>query len=248
MLKILVIDIETKPHTGYVWQLFNQNISLSQLKETGGTICFAAKWLGDDEIIFKSDWHGSRRAMIKAAHKLLDTADAIVHYNGTKFDIPMLNKEFIKLGLAPPAPHKNIDLYREVKRNFKFASNKLDHVAEQLGLGKKTAHTGFKLWLDVLDREPEALDLMEEYNKQDVILTEKVYYKVLPWIKNHPNLSLANDAFVCPNCGSIHLQSRGYYTTLSGRYRRYQCNGCGKWSSSNLVAIKFKEKEKLKSI
>lgn len=247
-MKILVIDIETKPHTGYVWQLFNQNISLSQLKETGGTICFAAKWLGEDEVLFRSDWQGTHRSMVKAAHKLMNEADAIVHYNGTKFDIPMLHKEFIKLGLPPPAPHKNIDLYREVRRNFKFASNKLDHVSEQLGLGKKTAHTGFKLWLDVLDRLPEALELMEEYNIQDVLLTEKVYHKVLPWIKNHPNMSLYKDGHVCPNCGGTHLQARGFYLATAGKYQRYQCKDCGKWSSSTTVTQRFKEKNKLKSI
>ena len=31
---------------------------------------------------------------------------------------------------------------------------------------------------------------MEEYNIQDVQLTEALYLEMRPWIKNHPNLSI----------------------------------------------------------
>ena len=44
--------------------------------------------------------------MIKGIHKLLDECDAVIHYNGSKFDIPTLNKEFLLHGLHPPAPYK----------------------------------------------------------------------------------------------------------------------------------------------
>jgi len=45
--KILVIDIETAPASGYIWKLFDVNVSLSQLIDTSKVICFAAKWVGD---------------------------------------------------------------------------------------------------------------------------------------------------------------------------------------------------------
>ncbi|NIV35232.1 MAG: hypothetical protein GWN58_38990, partial [Anaerolineae bacterium] len=49
--------------------------------------------------------------MLEGAWELLDEADAVVHYNGKKFDIPTLNREFVKYGFTPPSPYKQIDLY-----------------------------------------------------------------------------------------------------------------------------------------
>jgi hypothetical protein len=38
--KILMLDIETKPATAYVWRAFDENISPEQIVDNGGTICF----------------------------------------------------------------------------------------------------------------------------------------------------------------------------------------------------------------
>jgi hypothetical protein len=74
--------------------------------------------------------------------------------------------------------------------------------------------------------------MMEEYNKQDVILLEKVYGKLKPWIKNHANHSLHSETgLVCPNCGGNHYQKRGFYYTHNCQYQRYQCS-CGTWFRS----------------
>ena len=45
-MKILILDIETSPHTGFHWGLFQQNISIGQLIESSSVLCWAAKWLG----------------------------------------------------------------------------------------------------------------------------------------------------------------------------------------------------------
>ena len=52
--KILVIDIETAPASGYIWKLFDVNISLSQLIDTSKVICFAAKWYGEKKVIMQT--------------------------------------------------------------------------------------------------------------------------------------------------------------------------------------------------
>ena len=49
-MKILVLDIETSPHTGFHWGLFQQNISLNQLIESSTVLCWAAKWLNKNKI------------------------------------------------------------------------------------------------------------------------------------------------------------------------------------------------------
>jgi RNase_H superfamily len=159
----------------------------------------------------------------------MDEADAIVHYNGNKFDIPTLNKEFILEGMSPPSPARQIDLLRVCRSRFRFPSNKLDYVAQRLGLGEKK-QTTFKLWVDCMNNDPKAWKKMEAYNKHDVKLLERVYDRVKPWIKGHPNHSLFESALVCPTCGGTKYQRRGYAHTTAATYARYQCvGGCGSW-------------------
>jgi hypothetical protein len=231
-----MLDIETAPHLAAVWGLYDQNVALNQLMKPGYTLCWAAKWHGEKKIYFDSILSGEK-TMIKGAHKLLEESDAVCHYNGTKFDIPTLNKEFLLNGMKPPAPSAQIDLLRVARSRFKLASNKLDYVAQQLGLGKKLEHKGMELWLECMAKNKASWRIMEQYNKQDVILLEKVYDRLLPWIKNHPNMSVLNGGPVCPNCGGNHSQARGIAMTAGGKYRRYQCIDCGTWHRDTKTLI-----------
>jgi predicted RNA-binding Zn-ribbon protein involved in translation (DUF1610 family) len=106
-------------------------------------------------------------------------------------------------------------------------------VGQALKVGKKEGHEGFELWVKCMNKDAEAWKKMESYNKQDVVLLEQVYHKFLPWIKNHPNRALVkNEGMTCPTCGGHDMIRRGYNLTKTGKYQRYQCNGCGTWSSS----------------
>jgi len=192
-------------------------------------MCFAARWHDKGPVMFESIQHGSPKKMIQRAWNLLDEADAVVHYNGKKFDIPTLKREFILHELEPPSQFKEIDLLTTVRREFKFPSNKLDYVAQQLGLGSKTKHMGMQLWRDCMDGCPKAWNLMRRYNKQDVVLLRKLYLRVLPWIKAHPNWGVYLDADrpVCRNCGSKHVVKKGVERTNTLTYQRFKCTNCG---------------------
>lgn len=229
-MKILLLDIETAPNLVHVWGLWQQNVGLPQILDSGYVMCWAAKWLGKEELLFDSVERNSSKAMLKNIHALLEEADVVVHYNGTKFDIPTLNKEFLLHGMNPPAPYKQVDLLRVARSQFRFPSNKLDYVAQALKVGKKTKHAGHELWIRCMNKEKKAWQEMEEYNRNDVVILEEVYHKLLPWIKGHPNYSLyLQRDHLCPNCGSQHSQKRGYYYTNALRYQRYQCVDCGTW-------------------
>jgi hypothetical protein len=227
-MKLLLLDIETAPNLAATWGLYDQNIALDQLLTPGYTLCWSAKWHGSKEIMFESIVTGEKR-MVNRVYKLLNEADAVCHYNGTKFDIPTLNKEFLLNKLTPPAPFKQIDLLKTARKRFRLASNKLDFVAQQLGLGSKTKHKGMGLWLGCMKKNKEDWAVMEEYNKQDVLLLEKVYDRLLPWIEGHPNLSVMEGASCCTKCGSDSFQARGYRATMAGVYPQYRCNSCGSW-------------------
>jgi hypothetical protein len=152
----------------------------------------------------------------------------VVHYNGVKFDIPHLNREFLLAGLTPPSPYKQVDLCNVVKKRFRFVSNKLQHVAESLGLGSKV-DTDFDLWVGCMKDDPKAWKLMEKYNRQDVKLTERLYHWLLPWIDGHPSRRLYDGVTGCPACASSNLVRRGYAYTNLGKFVRYRCSDCGSY-------------------
>src|SRR5690242_14089214 len=97
--RLLVIDIETMANLAWVWGTWQQDIHPKQIVKHKRTICFAAKWVGHKKIHFYSEFHHGREAMVEAAWKLLNEADAVISYNGKKFDAKHLNSEFKLLGL-----------------------------------------------------------------------------------------------------------------------------------------------------
>lgn len=243
-LKALLLDIETAPHRVYTWGLWQQNVAINQIDEPGYTLCWAAKWTGDKQIKFASVFKDGKEAMLEKIYGLINEADAVIHYNGTRFDMPTLNQEFLSLGWAPPSPVVDIDLLKTARKRFRLPSNKLSYVSEYLGLGSKVAHKGMELWRQCMAGDRGAWKVMEAYNKQDVVLLENVYNRLIPWVQNHPNNALFTDAneAVCPNCGSNHLHKRGFYYTKTLSYQRFQCQGCGTWSRSRTTDL-TKEKK-----
>jgi DNA polymerase elongation subunit (family B) len=227
--KILMLDIETAPNKVYVWGLWNQNIGINQIVEPGYTLCFAAKWLGGKDIIYRSIHEDGPEEMIQAAWDLLDEADIVVHYNGTSFDVPTLNREFVMAGLDPPTGYHEVDLLKVVRKRFRFVSNKLTYITEQLGLGEKVEHKGMPLWTGCMNGDDASWRHMKKYNQKDIKLLESLYKQVLPWIKNHPNIGLwiNEQEPVCRNCGSDHVQKRGLQYTSTMVYQRYRCMDCG---------------------
>lgn len=229
-MKKLLLDIETAPNEAHIWGLFKQTVSINQIINSGYVLCWAAKWADEKEVMFDSVFKSSRRRMIGRIHKLLTEADVVIHYNGKSFDLPTLNKEIILLGMAPPAPYQQIDLLLVARDQFRFTSNKLDYVCQQLGLGKKTHHKGHQLWIDCMAKNPAAWATMERYNRNDVVILERLYNRMKPWIKQHANHSLYEaDSKCCPKCGSTAFQARGWSYTQAGQYRRFQCMKCYGW-------------------
>lgn len=231
--RILIVDIETRPSLAYIWRVWQENISTDQLIQSTEMISWAAKWVGTPGVKFASSYHDGKKKMVQSIWKLLDEADAVLHFNGRKFDIPHLQREFLELGLLPPAPYKQIDLIDAVRRQFRFTSNRLAHVSKLLGLEGKVEHEGFPLWVKCMNGDKDAWDRMREYNIQDVLLLEDLYYKMRPWLPSHPSIAAWSSEDVCPKCGSDQLQKRGYAYTQQGKFHRFCCNACGSWSRGN---------------
>lgn len=231
-MKILVLDIETKPAQVYTWGMFNQSFGPSQVIDWGGVLCFAAQWHGEAEIRFWAEWRGKER-MIRAAHRLLNEADAVVGWNSARFDVRWLQAEFQRAGMARPSPYVNVDLMRSQKRDAFMLSNKLESRRRWLGLDGKVSTGGFELWRGVMEGDRESRRLMQEYNRADVAITAEEFERMRSggWVRGLPNHAI-DGGHVCPSCGSGKLQARGWAQSKTRRYKRYQCRECGAWSQA----------------
>lgn len=235
--EIWVVDIETAPAEVYTWGLFNQNHSISQIIKPGSILCFSAMKIGDKKPESLSVWDVGYEAMINRLYQIYSSATHIVGYNHINYDNRWIRAAFAELKLPPPAPWKDIDLYRVVRRHFQFPSNKLDYVCQALGVGKKLKHSGQELWNECLRPTTEksgeqARKTMLKYCAQDVKITRDLFERVRGWI---PNINLPiheeGPGPRCTNCSSKNVQYRGYAYTTTRTYRRFQCqqSGCGKW-------------------
>ena len=234
MSKILILDIETKPITALVWGLFNQNISLNQIVENGGIICVGMKWLGEHKMHMFSVWEHGFEDMVKAMHSFISEADAIITYNGDKFDIKKIRGACAEIGLKPFPPVASIDVYKTV-RTFGLTSGKLAFIGPFFKIGQKVATGGMELWTGVMAGDAKAQKRMEKYCEQDVRLLEKVYVRLLPYIVSHPNIGGGSGS--CPRCKSTKRHKRGPRMTAMYRIQRYQCTNCGGWHDGERTKI-----------
>lgn len=225
------LDVETSPATFIGWPSIGRptTVSLDQLIEPSRMLCFVAQQRGK-RVEFYAEWQdGGHEGMVREAWRILDESDVVVHYNGRRFDTKWFNTEFVRLGLTPPSPYYEVDLFQAAKK-FYLQSYKLQHVSTHLvNAGGKLSHTGLQLWKDVMAGDEKARRLMERYNRQDVAVLWKVFDELKPWLRL-PNMRLHGGAEEsCPRCTSVRNQRRGYAHLLTGSYPRFQCVDCGGW-------------------
>lgn len=238
--RVLFFDIETFPNKGYSWGIYEQNII--EVFQHWYTLSFAWKWLGEKQTYVKAlpDYKReyktnpiSDEKLMQDLWKLFDEADVIIGHNGRSFDIKKTNARFAKYGMKPPSPYQIVDTKEVAKRYFKFDSNKLDSLADYFGIGRKLNTGGFALWLGCEKGDTASWNKMKRYNKYDVVLLEKVYLHMLPFMTNHPNMGLiVGNRKACPNCGSLKVHRRGTRVSRTSVFIRYQCQECGGWSCS----------------
>lgn len=237
-MKILLWDLETLPMLIAGWGLYDPPLNHEKIIRESQLACAAWKWLGTKSV------HTSQVALppktdlniVKDLHRVLGEADVLVAHNGDKFDLRKFNARALAHHLPPLPPIPTIDTLKVAKRYFGFNSNRLDYLGQFLGVGKKL-HTDFKLWLDVMNGDAEALARMVRYNKQDVLLLEKVYLALRPFIRNHPNSNLhSNGEVVCPNCEGRDLVKRGFKYQRTTKRQQFQCGECGAYCCGEYVS------------
>lgn len=240
--RILSLDLETAPNTGFSWGKWEQNII--RFKEEWYILCFAYKWLGEKKVhtVSLPDFRGYKnnptndRNLVKKLHELFSEADVLIAHNGDAFDIKKANARFTFHGFNPPAPYRTLDTRKIARKYFSFNSNKLDDLGEHLKLGRKEHTGGFDLWMGCMSGDMKSWKKMLKYNKQDVVLLEKIYLRMRPWITNHPAMNLMDNVpDSCPNCGKGPLTKNGTYYNRVTKVQVWQCQNCGANPRSRIV-------------
>ncbi len=227
--RILFVDIETSPNIGYTWGRWEQNVIA--FKKEFEILSFAYKYLAEKQV-YCVTVEGKRGdyALCKQLQSVLNSADIVIAHNGDSFDLKKINARLVFHELEPCKIPTTIDTKKVAKRYFGFNSNALNELGEYLKLGHKVKHEGINLWLKCMAGDSKAWAKMEHYNKRDVVLLEKVYIRLRPWIKNHPNIAkIEMGDGICPNCGSDDVMKRGLRATHASLQQQYWCRKCSSW-------------------
>lgn len=239
-VKTLIYDIETAPIVGTVWGKYEQNL-IWTIKDWY-ILGFSWRWLGERKKTQSSFMHQyklfkkdptSDYEVVKKLHELFEEADIIVAHNGNSFDQKKAQARMIIHGFNAPSPYQQVDTKLVARRNFNFTSNKLDDLGTYFGYGNKMK-TDKDLWRKCMAGDIKAWNYMQRYCDRDVELLEKIYLKMRPWDKQHPNVAnIAGLPKACPKCGvEARMILQGYRYTKTGRNRVVQCANC--WGKSTL--------------
>jgi DNA polymerase elongation subunit (family B) len=244
--KIVSFDLETSPNKGYFFgKKWETNIIEMIEYEQILCVAYTEHGSGKVHVIGQDDFPNYKKGvlndkeLVMFLRPIIEDADIVSAHNGDRFDIPFLNTRLLAHGLKPIPPYKSLDTKKIAKSTFHLPSNKLDDIADFLGIGRKLS-THKSLWLDCEKGDEKAWKYMKQYCKFDVVLQDEVLERILPYSKQVHNFNAFTDepwVARCKNvtCGSTHLQKRGFDITNSGvKSQRFQCQDCGTWSKQAL--------------
>ena len=229
-IKRLFFDIETSPNIGLFWTAgYKLNIGHDNIIKERAIICICYKWAGEKEV-HSLTWDNKQndKSLLEKFVKIANEADELVGHNGDKYDLAWVRTRCLYHDISLFPSYTTIDTLKYARSKFKFNSNKLDYIAQFLGLGSKIS-TGFNLWKDiVLNNDKKAMEQMVTYCKGDVVLLEKVYNKLAPHFPEKTHTS--EDKADCPTCGSNKWSFSKRRMSAVGTTRvQMQCKKCGRY-------------------
>lgn len=241
--RMLFYDIETAPLLSHLWSLWGSFTPAVMVEKESFMLSWAAKWEDEDKVMYGVLTRGEALAqddtrLVTELAELLREADRTVAHNGNRFDIPKINNRLLLNRLEPLSPPQTVDTLLLARKSFRLASNKLDYLAETLGFGNKIT-TDFDLWRRCYQGDEAALAEMLRYNKHDVVLLQKVYEELRPYVQGLPRLidSDGRRGKFCPTCGSTEIERAGWHRTNASTFPRYRCTACRRYSRTRKTYV-----------
>lgn len=242
-IKRLFFDIETTPNVVYTWRAgYNITVSHDSIVRERRIMSIHWKWAGENKVhhLVWDDDQDDKEMLIKFI-KIANEADEIIAHNGDRFDIKWLRTRCIYHRIPMLPIYKTLDTLKKAKAHFNFNSNKLDYISQFLGVGAKTEHEGYSLWLKCMDGDKKALAKMVEYGDNDVVILEDMYNVLMPYIKPnvHHGVLMGGKVTDCPNCGSKTKYFKSTTTPTGGIQRIMKCKKCD--TSIKISNAKYKK-------
>jgi hypothetical protein len=231
--KRLYFDLESSPNIGFFWSAgYKLNISTESIIKERAIICICYKW-EDEKEVYHLEWDSKQcdKKMLQKFVEVANTASELVGHNGDKFDLPWVRTRCLFHGIEMFPSYTTIDTLKVARSKFRFNSNKLNYIADYLGIGTKIK-TEYSLWKDiVLHKDKVAMAKMIKYCQKDVVLLEQVFNALKNHIepKTHYGVIFGQDRGTCPECGSDDLIISLRRTTSTGVKKiQYKCKTCFK--------------------
>ena len=178
--------------------------------------------------------HFNDGPLLKAFSRIYNEADLTVAHFGSVFDRRFIQGRLL-INKLPAIPFTRMrDTCMIARSVANYSSNRLKNLGDTLGLSNKKMEKGDGWpgwWFRAMQGDMKAIRSMAVYCKKDVLATEELYYRLLPFDNAHPRVYFGEDETgnaVCGHCGG-KVQHRGIAYVGVQRYRRYKCTSCGKW-------------------
>ena len=245
-VKALTIDIERLPgqvsvqHRGFtidgpVWDLnalkhiIGRRIHADDVIEWPRTICAAARWYGEEDVMFAAEWEvGGYDAFMREVWSWVDEADILIGHNMAAFDSKHLMSGWAEMGLPAPSPFKVIDTLKIARGSLNMESNTLDSLAKRLGVESKSDKYDVRVAQAAVSGDREAQAVLESYNRGDIVASEALFDRLRPYAKGIPHLGMwTDDEMACPSCGSTMTATGRTVHANVQRYEHLHCPNCG---------------------
>lgn len=245
--KVLYWDVEIALKVGYFYGQWNTNIPHHKIKHHSFMLSCAWMWehdfgnvmgvsLLDNQRRFKKNFRDDYH-VAKTMRDVINKADAIVAHNGDKFDVKELNARLAKHGLKPTRSPIQIDTLKTAKQFFRYSGgNSLANLCAFFELDNIKSKITDETWIAACEGDPVAIQLVQDYNLDDVPPLRELYLIQRPFAPAKLNQNLFTNDDVCPSCGSKDWKKNGtqpeieelshYRTRITAR-QKWACNKCG---------------------
>jgi hypothetical protein len=182
---VLYIDTEISKSLvlNYGLRVPSKYISPDNLLKQYYMISWSASYMDNDHV-----WHGcvsskAARAwddgqILAKLNRLMHSADIIAGHNVDAYDMKRCNTRFLKHGLEPVTGKRTFDTLKIARQKFAFESNRLDYIAQRLGLRPKDDITN-EDWNNIVRTGDKAtLQKVDKYCQGDVNEGKGVYVRL----------------------------------------------------------------------
>ncbi len=211
-------------------------------------ICIAAKWYDKDKVMLFEGENAVEEFDKEARKADVCLGKNNVRFDVKYINTERMMKG---LKPYPEWIDTSEDLEQQLRKNFNFTSQSLDYISELMGFGGKIKMEfkdwvdihNYELFEELEDQDyidnrlcqvlfkdsrsniikngKAALKKMYFYNKKDVLDTEAVLIRVMPYIRLKKNAN--KDGQGCTTCGSMNIVKTKKITKGQTKYMQFDC-------------------------